>query len=67
MDKDILEEPLKDAKQNYEKVLGEDKDKLSKEDFDRYTLQLNCINEIMDLLKTNPNDKDKMIEKFEKM
>lgn len=32
MDKDVLEEPLKEAKENYEKYLEENMDKLSEED-----------------------------------
>lgn len=36
IDKDILEEPIKEAKANYEKFLNEKKDKLKKEEYVRY-------------------------------
>ena len=37
MDKDILEEPMKDAKNNYEKYIDENIDKLNEDEKLKYT------------------------------
>lgn len=37
------------------------------EDFDRYTRQLECINQICDTLAKDPDNKTLLIEKFEHM
>lgn len=47
MEKDILEEPLKEAKENYSKYLEENDEKLSDEDKDKYVNQMVCIEDIL--------------------
>ncbi|KRX06812.1 hypothetical protein PPERSA_11457 [Pseudocohnilembus persalinus] len=67
MDKDILLEPLKDAKENYSKYLEENEGKIDEKDYDKYVNQLACIDEILEIIDKDPNNKQDMIAKFEKM
>lgn len=67
MDKDILEEPLVDSQKKYVEYLAENKDKLSPSDKDRFTQQLRCVEEILVIVRTDSENKDKMIAKFEEM
>ncbi|EAR93628.2 Pex19 family protein (macronuclear) [Tetrahymena thermophila SB210] len=67
MDKDILEEPLVDSQKKYKEYLEQNKDKLTAEDKERYQKQQKCIDEILEIVQKEPNNKDKMIAKFEEM
>lgn len=67
MDKEILEEPLKDAKKSYETYLTEQSEKLGKEEVERFRNQEKCIDELITTLDKEPNNKDKLISLFEKM
>lgn len=67
MDKDILQEPLTEAKKNYETYLGENVSKLNETDKKNYTEQYNCINELLTVIDKEPENKEKMINIFEKM
>ncbi|KAL4468177.1 hypothetical protein ABPG72_017158 [Tetrahymena utriculariae] len=67
MDKDILEEPLVDSQKKYKEYLEQNKDKLTAEDKERYEKQQKCIDEILEIVQKESNNKDKMIAKFEEM
>lgn len=67
MDKDILEEPLVDSQKKYVEYLAANKSKLSAEEIQRYENQQRCIDEILTIVRSEPNNKDKMIAKFEEM
>ena len=67
MDKDILQEPLLEAKKNYETYLGENKEKLNETDKTNYTEQYNCINKLLEVIEKEPENKEQMINIFEKM
>lgn len=67
MDKEILEEPLKEAKKSYESFLVEKGSQLSKEEVDRFKNQEKCIDELILALEKEPNNKDHLINLFEKM
>ena len=67
MDKEILEEPLKEAKKSYETYLCEKGTQISTEEFDRFKNQEKCIDELLVTLDKEPNNKDHLIVLFEKM
>lgn len=67
MNKDMLEEPLKETQSLYQKYLAENKDKLSAEDFQRYAKQFEYVNALLLQLQTNPENKEKLISLFEGM
>ena len=67
MDKDILQEPLLEAKKNYETYLAENKAKLNETDLKNYTEQYNCIMQLLGVIENEPENKEKMINIFEKM
>ena len=67
MDKDILMEPLQEAEKNYVVFLKEKDSSLKENDKKNYVAQLNCIQELIIVLNQEPNNKDKMINLFEKM
>jgi len=69
MDKEILLEPLQEAEKNYTQYLQEKKkgSTVSETDKKNFEAQLDCIKELLIILQTNPTDKDKMINIFEKM
>ena len=67
IDKDVLQEPLLDAKRSYERYLEENKAKLHDTDLHNYMLQYNCIIQLLDLLEKEPENKEKMMNIFEKM
>jgi len=67
MDKDILQEPLLEAKKNYETYLAENKEKLNETDKTNYTEQYNCINKLLEVIEKEPDNKEQMINIFEKM
>lgn len=67
MEKDLLQEPLTEAKKHYETYLEENKGKLTETESKNYTEQYNCITQLIEVLDTEPNNKPKMIGLFEKM
>jgi len=67
MDKDILQEPLEEAKKNYESYLAEKGNELNETDKKNYTEQYNCILQLLEIIEKEPQDKEKMINIFEKM
>lgn len=67
MDKEILEEPLKEAKKSYQSFLEEKGPTLNKEEIERFTSQEKCIDELLITLEKEPNNKDHLIILFEKM
>ena len=67
MDKEILEEPLKEAKKSYDAYLGEKGAQLGKEEVERFRNQEKCIDELLEALEKEPNNKDKLIALFERM
>lgn len=67
MEKDLLLEPLSEAKKHYETYLEENKGKLNETDSKNYTEQYNCIIQLLEVLDNDPNNKQKLIGLFEKM
>ncbi len=67
MDKEVLQEPLEEAKKNYEVYLAEKGNTLDETDKKNYKEQYNCILELIDILEKDPQNKEKMINIFEKM
>ncbi|CAD8055896.1 unnamed protein product [Paramecium sonneborni] len=67
MDKDVLEQPMKETYDAYNKFIQENKNKLNEEDLKKYEKQKDCVEKIIDQLNTNPNDKEKLIQLFENM
>jgi len=67
MDKDILQEPLLEAKKNYETYLDANKEKLNETDKTNYNEQYNCINKLLEVIEKEPENKEQMINIFEKM
>jgi len=67
MDKDILQEPLQEAEKNYLCYLQEKGNTLNETDKKNYEAQLACVRELLETLDKTPDNKDKMIEIFEKM
>lgn len=67
MDKEILEEPLKEAKESYTNFLKEKGDTLNEDDKTRFIKQSECINELLVILEKDPQNKIKLVETFEKM
>lgn len=67
MDKEILEEPLKEAKQSYTSFLKEKAGQLGSDEIQRFMNQEKCIDELLETLDKEPNNKDHLITLFEKM
>ena len=67
MEKDILEEPLKEAKESYETYLAKMPEAVPQEDKERYLNQYDCLKKLLHILDANPNNKDELIKAFEKM
>jgi Pex19 protein family. len=67
MDKDILEEPLKEARKNYENYFKENEGKIKPEELAQYDAQYKCILELIETIEKEPENKEKMIQIFEKM
>ncbi|CAD8057096.1 unnamed protein product [Paramecium sonneborni] len=67
MDKDVLEQPMKETYEAYNKFISENKNKLNEEELKKFEKQKDCVEKIIDQLNTNPNDKEKLIQLFENM
>jgi hypothetical protein len=67
MEKDILEEPLKEARESYETYLAKMPDNVPQEDKDRYLNQYDCLKKLLQILDNNPDKKEELIKTFEKM
>lgn len=71
MDKNLLYEPLVEAKQHYEDYIKKNEGKIGKEDEERYRKQYGLLGEIVANLesteKQTQEQKDQLIQMFEKM
>ncbi|KAI9482364.1 Peroxisome chaperone and import receptor [Coemansia sp. RSA 1290] len=68
MSKDVLQQPLKDLDAEYPKYLEQNKDTLSKADYDRYKQQHDYIRQILALFEKSVDDKDpQVVELMQKM
>ena len=67
MNKEILLEPLTEAKKAYEAYFEKNSDSLHEDMFQNYILQAECIDDILEQLEKHPDDKDALVSKFEKM
>lgn len=65
MDKDMLKEPMEETKLAYEATFKNPDVKPA--DMDRYQKQYEIVLEIIDMLQKQPDNKNGLIEKFEKM
>ncbi|KAJ2848148.1 Peroxisome chaperone and import receptor [Coemansia brasiliensis] len=68
MSKDVLQQPLKDLDAEYPRYLEQNKDTLSRADYDRYKQQHEYIKQILALFEKSADDKDpKVVELMQKM
>ncbi|KAK8968838.1 Peroxisome biogenesis protein 19-1 [Platanthera guangdongensis] len=67
LSKEILQEPMKEIGQRYPKWLQEHKDKLSKEEFDRYYQQYELMLKLNDVYEEDPNNFPKIVDLMQKM
>ena len=67
MDKDILQDPLDEAKKNYEDYFKKNENTIDPKELVRFKDQYNCILELLQVLEKDAQNKDKMIGIFEKM
>lgn len=67
LNKDILYEPLKEAKTAYETYLQENKEKLTATETSNYESQYNILICLLDVLETEPSNKEKLTNLFEQM
>ena len=67
MDKDIIYEPLLEARKSYLKYLEENGEKIEAGNKERYESQLKVIGEIIECLEKQPEKKEEITKLFEKM
>jgi peroxin-19 len=67
MDKEILYEPLQEAKKNYDEYLKANTDKIKDEDMKNYKGQYECIEKLIKICDSDANNKEEMIKTFEQM
>mmetsp|Transcript_8921 Transcript_8921/g.16581 ORF Transcript_8921/g.16581 Transcript_8921/m.16581 type:complete len:246 (+) Transcript_8921:88-825(+) len=61
LSKEVLYEPLREISAKYPKWLEENESKISKEDFDRYTKQLQCIKRLCTFYESSSNKFDDVL------
>ncbi len=67
MKKDLLYEPLQESKANYEDYFKKQQGKIPATDLERYRSQYCIIQQILKVLDENPENKQKLMDLFEKM
>lgn len=67
MKKDLLYEPLTESKANYESFFKKEEGKIPLQDLKRFEEQYSTIKLILHTLDTEPENKTKLMELFEKM
>ncbi|KAI0499781.1 hypothetical protein KFK09_017989 [Dendrobium nobile] len=67
LSKDILQEPMKEIGERYPKWLQEHKDRLSKEEYDRYSRQYELILKLNEAYEEDPDNFNKIVDIMQKM
>ncbi|XP_047330706.1 peroxisome biogenesis protein 19-2-like [Impatiens glandulifera] len=67
LSKEILNEPMKEIGERYPKWLEDNKSKLSKDEFDRYSNQYELIKDLNIVYETEPDNFTKIVELMQKM
>lgn len=67
MKKELLYEPLQESKANYEAFFSKGGQKSSESDLARFKSQYNIICQILDQLNTQPDQKSKLMDLFERL
>ncbi|PKA46468.1 Peroxisome biogenesis protein 19-2 [Apostasia shenzhenica] len=67
LSKEILQEPMKEIGERYPKWLEEHKDRLSKEEYDRYHHQYELILKLNEVYEEEPDNFQKIVDLMQKM
>ncbi|CAK9173222.1 unnamed protein product [Ilex paraguariensis] len=67
LSKEILHEPMKEIGERYPKWLGDNKTKLSSQEYERYSHQYELIKELNEVYVTDPANFNKIVELMQKM
>ncbi|KAA8522224.1 hypothetical protein F0562_012897 [Nyssa sinensis] len=67
LSKEILHEPMKEIGERYPKWLEEHKAELSKDEYDRYSLQFELIKNLNEVYEAEPGNFNKIVELMQKM
>ncbi|KAJ7952503.1 Peroxisome biogenesis protein 19-2 [Quillaja saponaria] len=67
LSKEILHEPMKEIGERYPKWLAEHEATLSKEEFERYSHQLELIKNLNEVYENDPGNYNKIVELMQKM
>ncbi|CAL5056725.1 unnamed protein product [Urochloa decumbens] len=67
LSKEILHEPMKDIVEKYPKWLEDNKDKISKEEYDRYNNQLELMVKLIDVYENDPENMTKIFDIMQNM
>ncbi|CAL4886260.1 unnamed protein product [Urochloa decumbens] len=67
LSKEILHEPMKDIVEKYPKWLEDNKDKISKEEYDRYNNQLELMVKLIEVYENDPENTAKIFDIMQNM
>lgn len=67
LSKEILHEPMKDIVEKYPKWLEDNRDKISKEEYDRYNNQLDLMVKLIQVYENDPENMTKIFDIMQNM
>lgn len=67
LSKEILHEPMKDIVEKYPKWLEDNKDKISKEEYERYNNQLELMVKLIEVYENDPENMTKIFDIMQSM
>ena len=67
LSKEILHEPMKDIVEKYPKCLEDNKDKISKEEYERYNNQLELMVKLIEVYENDPENMTKIFDIMQNM
>lgn len=67
LSKEILHEPMKDIVEKYPKWLEDNKDKISKEEYERFNHQLELMMKLNEVYENEPENMSKIFEIMQNM
>ncbi|GJM86364.1 hypothetical protein PR202_ga02217 [Eleusine coracana subsp. coracana] len=67
LSKEILHEPMKDIVEKYPKWLEDNKDKISKEEYERYNKQLELMKSLIEVYENDPENMTKIFDIMQNM
>jgi len=67
LSKEILHEPMKDIVEKYPKWLEDNKDKISKEEYERYNNQLELMVKLIEVYENDPENMTKIFDIMQNM